>query len=89
MKTRNIGLLTAWFGLFYLYTGEMSKFLLYFFTGQGCGIWWLYNLIKLSSMTDEEFDKQYNTGYAKEQAVNVAAEGYKRAFIELNTSSDK
>lgn len=87
-RNRKIALALCIFGIFlglhHWYLGNYKKAILFLLTGGGLGIWWIYDIIKIS--TDERYIEHYNgeyTQYEKENQFAKRVESQKK-IDELN-----
>ena len=66
-RNRKIALALCIFGIFlglhHWYLGNYKKAILFLLTGGGLGIWWIYDIIKIS--TDERYIEHYNGEYTQ------------------------
>ena len=63
-KSKQTALILSIFGLHYFYLNKIGLGILYWFTGFGWLIWWIADIIRFATMSEEEFNAKYNTPYS-------------------------
>lgn len=61
MKSKQTTLILSFFGLHYFYLGQIGLGILYWCTCGGYLIWWIIDIIRFATMSEEEFNAKYNT----------------------------
>ena len=62
MKSKNTAIICSIFGVHYIYLNQIGLFVLFFFTYGGFFIWWIFDVVRLCTMSDDEFNAKYNSG---------------------------
>lgn len=75
-KNKTTATILSIFGLHYFYLGKIGLGIVYWLTWFGYGIWWIIDIIRFATMSEEEFDAKYNTPY----------QGYVKPIENTNTN---
>ena len=61
MKSKSTAIILSFFGLHYFYLGKVGTGILYWFTIGGFFWWWIIDIFRFISMSDQEFNLLYNS----------------------------
>lgn len=61
MKSKSTTVILSFFGLHYFYLGKIGTGILYLFTFGGFLWWWIIDIFRFISMSEQEFNLLYNS----------------------------